>query len=643
MQDPTLPPSSAHQMPLPPPPHYKKRKSRWWIPVVIILGIIAVFFIAVIAFVSSIFSSVGSSGDDVVAIEGNTVLVLDLSTSLAEHPKKEPFSFGKNAKPTSLFATLTALKAASTDQNIKGILLKGAGTSAGMAKLTEVRQALLAFKNSKKFVYAHMESGTKADYYLASVADSIFMPEEGMMVLNAFGTNAAFMKGLFDKLGVSWHVEQFEEYKSAAESMSRTNWSDSAKSELRAIILQRKTMWETAIAASRKMEVATVAAALDSGMFTPQQLKEKGFIDGYARDWELNKRIHRRLNPTDTTEEPKLNTVSVSRYIQQLSHQESEPEKTIAIVYASGAIAGGKKSSPFDDQGIYSKTLIKDLRKAGNNTSVDAILLRIDSPGGSAFASDEIWAVVQEIRKKKPVYASMSDVAASGGYYIAMACDTIVCHPATITGSIGVIMAIPNVSGTMNNIGVTSDTIAMGKSANFMSGIAPLSSHEKATLHNLGENIYKRFVSKAADSRKKDYEALRAVAKGRVWTGQDAKRVGLVDIEGGLMDAINALKVRIGLKATDMVNIERYPEEQSDVQELLSMFGLGNDDENEATATAPIVQHMLYPKSTPAEFQQLWNALPVSTQTSLRHTATMATIARKERLLVMMPEVLAFE
>lgn len=631
------------QPPIPLPPTYQKRRTRWWIPVVIVLGVIAVFIIGIGIFFSVVFSSL-SEKEETVSLKSNSILMLDLKSGVSEFAQKKPFSSEKSG--TSLFDVLQAIKAAKSDNNIKGIYIKGASAGVGMAKLTEIRDALVDFKTSKKFTYAYLEEGTKADYYLASVADSIIMPQEGMLIMNAFGTSAPFMKGLFEKLGVSWHVEQFEEYKSAAESMSRDKWSEPAKEELRALIQQRKTMFENAVASSRNMSVAAINAALSKGLYTADSLKAAGFIDGFARETELKERISRRLNPSDTSDHPKLATVSINRYLRSLDDESVTPEKTIAIVYASGAIYSGTKDGPFADDGIYSKSLIADLRKAKNDDDVSAILLRIDSPGGSAFASDEVWAEIQSIRKIKPIYASMSDVAASGGYYLAMACDTIICHPATVTGSIGVIMAIPNLSGTMGKLGVTVDTLSFGQSANFMSGLMPLREHEKAALHSIGEGIYKRFVQKVADSRKKSYEDTRLLARGRVWTGEDANKAGLTDINGGLMDAIKVLKKRIGVKESEKVNIEIFPKKLDDIAAILAMFGISNDkdDEDEETSTnAPNAVHNLMASISREQsaVNQIWKTLPTGMQVQVKHAATVAELAKAERGILVLPEVVS--
>ena len=254
-----------------------------------------------------------------------------------------------------------------------------------------------------------------------------------------------------------------------------------------------------------------------------------------------------------------------------------------------------------------------------------------------AIASDEIWAEIREIRKEKAIYASMSDVAASGGYYIAMACDTIVAHPATITGSIGVIMAIPNLKGTMDKIGVTTDTISYGRSSNFMNPMMPFRESDKAIFRQLGGGIYHRFVQKAADSRKMTFDALRAVAKGRVWTGTAAKQAGLIDINGGLYEAISLAKRRMGVDVSKRVPIHIYPEEIDNIAAILAMFGLGEDDEEEGKARIDVKTLLSAVVSDNTSVEHIWNALPYEAQAQVRHAAQLTDLGRREHNLVMLP------
>ncbi len=644
-------PTQSSLPPVPPPPGLQqpKKKSRWWIPLAVIGGLLVIIIVIIGAVMATIFAGLGEFGGKKEAkpIKDKTVLVVNLSQGVGEFDQPNPFKFGGDESGTDLLNILGALRDAKTDDKIEGILIRSGG-EVGMTKLTEIREALLDFKSSGKFVYAYLSGATRQHYYLATVADSIFMPRESVLEFNAMGSTGMFFKQLSDKIGVEWYVEQFEEYKSAAEMPSREKWSEPAKQEIREIIAHRQQMFIDAVAQGRKMDRSTVSRLLDKGVYLPDTALAVGLIDGFAHEDDLKERLARKLNPSDTSEHPKLATTSIDSYIDRERDDDEatvDKEHAIAIVYATGAISSG--SAGGDVEGIYSRTLIKNLRKAAENDKVEAILLRIDSPGGSALASDEIWTAIKEIRKKKPIYASMSDVAASGGYYIAMACDTIIAHPTTVTGSIGVIMAIPNISGTLGKIGITVDTISAGTSSHFMNGSLKFSDADKAVLHNFGAGIYKRFVQKVADARKKDFESTRALAKGRVWTGAAALQNGLVDVNGGFNDALRLVKKRIGADPNKKVNVYTYPEKLDPIDIILKMLKL--DDENEDdestnsrsnTTLTTLLQKAVAPGMPVEEF---WKAMPAGTRRQFRHAAAMANISTTERTMTMMPFLVSDE
>jgi len=609
----------------------------------VIGGLLILFIVVIGAFVGALVSGLGEFDEQPTPLKSKTVLVVDLSEGVVEYRPPVVINFGGDEAGIHLHDAVTAIEDAANDPKIEGILYR-AGGSVGFTKLTEIRDAMVKFKESGKFMYAYMEGGSKSDYYLASVADSIFMPAEGLMAMNAFGATGVFVKEMTEKIGVDFYVEQFEEYKSAAEQVSRTGWSDPAKESIRAIIAQREQMWVDAVASSRGMDAGQIRTDISGGIYIPDSLKAHGYIDGMCYEWELRENLARRIDPDDTTAHPKLRVKSLSSYAKSNRDTDVDTkidrDRTFAIVYASGNIMPGSNNDPFDQGGIYSKDLIKQLRKAWKDDDVEAILLRVDSPGGSALASDEIWTTIQEIRKDKPIYASMSDVAASGGYYIAMACDTIIAAPSTITGSIGVIMAIPNLSGTMGKIGVTTDTISFGPSSTFMNTLRPFEADDKAQLRAFGAGIYKRFVQKVADSRGMDFEEARALAKGRVWTGEDALKAGLIDMMGDFDDAIAAIKKRMGVDPDTKIMVKVYPEKVDNLTALLKMFGIdrGNDDEDVSGPSNTSVRDLLvkaYGPSTPVD--EILATLPPDARRQLEHAAAMTMIGLKEPTMMMLP------
>jgi protease-4 len=469
------------------------------------------------------------------------------------------------------------------------------------------------------------------------------MPQEGMLEFSAFGTNAPFLKGLLDKAGVEMFVQQYEEYKSAAETFSRTSWSEPAKLEVRELLAQRQQLFVDAVAGARKLDRQTVINHLDTGLMAAEELLQAGLIDGLMMEADLREFVSKRLDTAGVKSRGKMRHVTVSQYLasDEPTIDDVAADKRIAIVYASGAIGMGKNTDPFDGEGIYPKNLIADLRRAANDDDINGIILRIDSPGGSVIGSDEIWREIRVLREKKPIYASMSDVAASGGYYIAMACDTIIAHPATITGSIGVILSIPNLSGTMGKLGVTVDTINLGRSANLMNPLMPFTPEFKRRIDQTASPIYRRFVQKMADARGKSFEDARAVAKGRVWTGEAAKNAGLIDATGGLDVAINMMKKRIGVKPEDNVKIHTYPEKKDEFAALLKLLGMGqpDEDEGEADITADALAQRLVSKAVADETAagQIWKTLPPSARQQIKHTAVLMELGRREHAMVALP------
>lgn len=638
----------------PQPPQYSgyvpqaPRRTRWWIPVLIIVGIFVVFIVGIIALVAGVAGSLAGNTKKVAAVKSNSILSLNLSRSLREYNAQSGL-FSKQ-DPATFLEILTALKRAKTDDNIKGIYIKS-GSSNGFAKMTELHEALAEFKKSGKYIYAFIETGDRADYYSVLSADSIFMPREGYIQLNAAGTSVMFYKGLFEKIGVDAHVEQFEEYKSFGEPYARKSFSAPAKDELRTLIEQRSETMLAAVAQARKLPLETVRAAVNRGIYTADSMLGNHFIDGYATEQEVKDKLKTRANARDEGDkEATLRLVSMDDYVNSSSGLKApvaEVSNQIAIIYASGTIRTGKRGGgggPFGSGSmeVASESFISDLKKARENKLVTAIILRIDSPGGSALASDVMWEEIQKTRKVKPVYASMSDVAASGGYYMAMACDTIIAHPQTITGSVGVIGVLPTFSGSLDKIGISVDTISTGHSSHFMSPYLPHNQQDLQQFHTLMEGTYRRFVGKAAESRHKSYDDMRALAKGRVWSGVDAQKVGLVDVLGGWQTTLSLVKRRIGIPDSMRAMVQIYPKPEDQLSELLKMFGISvNDDDEEASGDdseerlqAAIRQTM--GAATWSAFTQQ-SALPESMRRQFANGYSILNISLKEHALMAMP------
>lgn len=625
-----------------PKPDSTKKASKFSKSMMIFGIILGLFILAGIG-LSFLFS-----GDDSVEVKMNSILVVSFSETLNEYTLDAgPFSESSSA---SFLDVLQALKNAKNDPLISGIYIKAAGTPLGFAKLEEIIEAIKDFKKSKKFIYAFVETGSKSDYLLASYADSIFMPKEGLAEIQAPGASVMFYKGILDKMGISVHVEQFEEYKSAGETFSKDKFSQPAKEEIAVILQARSQRMYQLISTGRNIPIRTVQEAFDRGVYASDSLLSLHFIDGIAQETEVKEKIKRKiesinLKKSGSSDKIKnLSMISLSEY-SEAKNAYKNPSKApenqqIAIVNGVGAIRSGKSggSNPFD-QGtmeIASSSMASDIRKAKEDNNIKAIILRIDSPGGSVIASDELWNEIKSAKKVKPVYASMSDVAASGGYYIPMACDTIIAHPQTITGSIGVIAMIPYLSGTLNKLGITIDTLSTGASSQDMNVMMPMTERSQMKLKSQMYPIYQRFVQKVADSRKMTFDQARSLAKGRVWLGNDAKNNKLVDTLGGLSLAISMAKKRIGIPDSTDIIIKSYPEKKDFIEELLStLTKTKNNDEvhilSNKSAFMSFVSEVITSKMLPHPIHQqlalFWNIVNVSS---------------KEKVLLTMPYIPMF-
>ncbi len=617
------------------PPYYpppQPRRTRWWIPVLIIVVILGIFTIPV-------FVLLGLAGsaftNEPVEVRNNSVLYLNLGEKLEEHTGGGSIfeAFGEKSQP-NFFEVLQSIKRAKGDDRIKGIYYKARGTAMGFAKNIELIEAINDFRKSGKFVYAYIDMGTEADYMRALPADKIFMPSEGMVELNGFGVNSMFFKGMLDKVGIEFHVEHFEDFKSAAESFNRKGFSDSARKQLRIIVQQRHRNFVDAIANYRKLDKEMINEVLNRGVYTADSLKALGFVDSLMTEADLKDMLKNMTNKNENdSKKHKLRLVDVSDYMNaDFNDDKPVPDKDIAIIFASGTIVD-QASGGMNSEKQITKKLAEYIRKAREDKKIKAIILRVDSPGGSVMTSDIIWQEVMKTRGVKPIYASMSDVAASGGYYIAMACDTIIAHPATITGSIGVIAAIPNFSGLLGKLDITSDTISSTKATQELSFNYPFNQAQKNKLHDMIQGVYFRFVNKVAESRKKTFDETRSLAKGRVWTGEDAKKMGLVDVLGGLQDAINITKARIGVPAGKKVFIKEYPVKEDPFDMIFKLFGK-KDSDDEVSINKVIDGYFSRGNST---YTEIYNNMPEPMKRQMDYMRTLLYMSYKDPVMIAMP------
>jgi protease-4 len=653
------------KMPQYPPPYrsQRRRSSNWWIPLLVIGVVVALFFV----FIAVIITQVGGAFEKQdVEVKNNSVLYLTLDGGMQEYSKSSPFAVFSGAKGSaSFFETIKAIRSAAKDEKIKGIYIKQGMESIGFAKSIELQGVLDDFKKSGKFIYAFMEVGAESQYFNVLPADSIFMPGEGLLEFNGLGASSIFFKGFFEKIGIDYHVVHFEDFKSAGDMFGETKYTDSAKYQLRVLLQQRYDYLVNAISKYRKMPKEKVIECMDRGLYTADSLKSEGFIDGFATEINVREFLRYKANSknynlvlsadesikdhlADANFKGKLNLVGVSDYISTLMPADEDvfdKDIEIAVINGVGPINSGKEGDDGfnNDYSIRSGDFVRNLKKARDDKKVKAIIIRIDSPGGSVIASEEIWDEIIRAKSIKPVYASMSDVAASGGYYMAMACDTIIAHPATITGSIGVILAIPNLSGTMSKLGITADTINLGNSSQFMNTMFPFDQKSKDKLYELSSNIYHRFVSRAASSRKMTYDQLRALAKGRVWTGEDAKARGLVDTLGGIETTINIVKNRLGIPLDKKVYVKYFPEKVDDLKTILNLIGMGDKNQDEDGEGEGKIQLAKMLGLTPQEFLTNWNTLPSDVKRQMVYMLELNKIAGREQSMMAMPYIVDFK
>ncbi|QDT95835.1 signal peptide peptidase SppA [Gimesia aquarii] len=452
----------------------------------------------------------------------------------------------------SLSKAMTRLDKAAEDKSLTGVILHLKGTSVGWAKLNELRTAIMKVRKNNKKVYAWIESGMTKDYLIASACDKIVMPESATLILLGLRAEVSFYKNLFDMLDVKPDILRVGEYKSAAEPYTRTEMSEPFREEMGAILDDYFRQIIEMISKSRGLSAQQVESAINGGPYMAVDAKKLGLIDDTAYEDQLPKLItgansktevriikryaKKRLDNDFSGIAGLIKLMDLFAGIDSTQRVGSGPR--IAVIYATGAIMSGSSSqgSLFGANVLGSDTFIKAVHKAAKDEKVKAIVLRVDSPGGSALASDLMWRALE--KSGKPVVVSMGDVAASGGYYISMGADRIFAEPGTLTGSIGVVGGKLAIEGLFKKIGITTSVISRGTNSGTFSPMTGFSESERVAVTNLLKSVYKQFTEKAAEGRKMDYAALEKLARGRVYTGSMALKIGLVDQLGTLEDAI---------------------------------------------------------------------------------------------------------
>ena len=525
--------------------------------IVAILIIGAVLFLFLIMFIAASAMSDGKKAH----VKDNSVLTLDFNTNVIDSPTEDSsdfFAFNEKEKNILIYDMLEAIKKAKTDENIKGISIETDGIMAGMTQLDDIRNALEDFKKSGKFVYAYGNSVSQSAYYLGSVADQYFLNPAGGIELKGMTTEVLYMKSFAEKYGIGMQIIRHGKYKSAVEPFLRDDMSPENKEQLSTMLNDLWSGNALKMANSRKIDTAEFRTVVDSlyGIIPDLSLQHR-LVDRLIQKTEYDDLIKAKIN---LKKDDKLNKISFSKYISSYSEDNLKKDDQVAVLYASGAIYNGE-----GNDAVYSENFVKEIKKLAENDKVKAVVFRINSPGGSANASDEILFEMQQLKKKKPVVVSFGDYAASGGYYIAMAADKIYAEPNTLTGSIGVFGMIPYFKEIANKNGLSSHAVNTNANSNMYSPINGLTPGGVSMMTRSVEQTYKRFVHFVSQNRKKSFEQIDEVGGGRVWSGKRAKQIGLVDELGSLNDAITYAAKQAKLKD---FNVAPYPKKVSEFEQL---------------------------------------------------------------------------
>lgn len=509
--------------------------------------------LGVILIVGLIGLAMGSSSSDTFNLKDNTVLTLNLKGIMKDRVILNPLSEYLGLSETNEIALvdiLDAIKKAKENNNIKGIYIYSGYLSAPTASLTEIRASLLDFKKSGKFIVAYSDTYTQGGYYLSSVADKVVVNPQGMLDLHGLAVNPTFYKGTLDKLGIDIQVFKVGTYKSAVEPFIEQKMSEANKEQVRSFT---NSMWETilnGISSSRKIPASRLNTLADTFPLLQDSafIRNSGLVDDFMYETEVKAYLKTLMN---VDSDDKLNTASISDMTTVPYEHKTKTSDRIAILYAEGSIVSGTNNTEIND-----RYFVREIEKIAKNDDVKAVVFRVNSPGGSAYASEQIWKAITDLKAVKPVVVSMGSYAASGGYYISCNATKIYAEPTTLTGSIGIFGMFPNIEGLTNKIGLNFDQVTTNKFSDFGDMTRPLRADEKALLQNYIERGYSLFLKRCAEGRGMSIEQMGKIAQGRVWTGEQALQIGLVDAIGGI-DA--AVKEAAMLAEMSEYQIKAYP------------------------------------------------------------------------------------
>jgi protease-4 len=529
------------------------------------LGFFLTIILLTIILFTVVVTLVALATTETISTPHDCILQIKLDRPVSDRGPKNPIFIDlySRSRRDGLTDILDNIHKAKNDNDIKGILLDISTIPAGLSTIYEIRDALADFKKSGKFIISYSEFYSQGAYYLASVSDRIYLQPQGMILFKGLDAEMTFIKGTLDKLDIKMQIIRHGKFKAATEPLFLDKMSPENRKQISELINNSWSKIVEGISASRNISIDQLNRIADSlKAETPENALKYKLVDQLAYRDELLKDLHQKLG---ISEKKEINFISLDKYsnVPDTHNKFFGKDGRIAIIYGTGSIDGGNG----DDLSIGSERLSKAFRKAREDKRIKAIVFRINSPGGSALASDVIWREVSLAAKEKPVVASFGDVAASGGYYIACPATKILADPTTITGSIGVFGVVPNLKGLFNNkLGITFDEAKTNANSDYISITKPMPAYQVNVLQAGIENIYSSFIAKVAEGRHLSKETVDSIGQGRVWSGQDAKQIGLIDDFGGLDKAI---EVAAELSKTSNYSLIYLPEQKEPIQELI--------------------------------------------------------------------------
>ena len=505
----------------------------------------------------------GSYANRAANVADGSTLVLDLEGELPERlPAEIPIPVLQNQRAMSVEQVWDAFRRAATDTRIRGILFEPHRLDIGWAKMEEIHDEIAQFKKSGKPIITYLHNPSAREYYLASATDKIFISPEDSIDLKGLRAESTHFKQTLDKVGVKAEVIHAGKYKDAGDILTQTSMSPETREVLNAILDQYYGDLIGTVAQGRKKQPDAVRALIDDGPFLARDAFSSGLVDSLGYEDQAVTEMQSRLKQNE------LKRISGKAYVKGVPL--TGGGRRVALIVGQGEITAGTGNETADDESFTGTGFIKLLKQVENDSSIQGVIMRIDSPGGDAIASDDILHEVKNLSKKKPLVISMGDVAASGGYYVAVTGDPIIAYPNTITGSIGVIFARFTLRGLYEKIGIDKQLLTRGRYADLDSEYVPLNDAEREKLTGQIDAFYRAFVSRVADGRKKPFDQIEPLAQGRVWVGTQAKANGLVDQLGGLDRAIEVLKQQAHMAPSERVTLVPYPGRRSVLDLLFS-------------------------------------------------------------------------